>query len=313
MKTLKRCDKQMEEKIKEKLAAISKKHGGKVLFAHSLKDLSTMRTGGSADSVYMAGTIEEIVDVKVLLDEAKEKMRVLGRGSNTLLPEGEFRGTIILLNGGIFQDIRFAERKVTVGSGVRLERFISECRMKRLSGMEGLIGIPATIGGAVRMNAGYKEEISDRLTKVLVLDRSNKIKWIDKEKIEFGYRRSSFSSDTFILAAEFEMEVSTRIDVEKKLKDLFGEKNEKQPLKERTLGCIFKNPSTHAKSAGELIDLCGMKGARSGGAVVSNKHANFIINDRDAKVSDITDLISKMRKAVKERFLVDLEIEIEIW
>lgn len=302
----------MKDNIKKTLKKISAEYGGKIEFEYPLSECSTMKTGGTVFAVYMPENTEEIIEVSRFLDSVEMKTVVLGRGSNVLMPDGYLDKVFFILNRGDFRKIAFDGTKVVTGSGVWLEELIRRSSKHGFSGLEGLVGIPATVGGAVMMNAGYKDAISDNLIKINVLDSSYKRVEMEKKDIVFGYHCSSVDKDKIIVSAEFQLTECDEVDTRKKIEIYFSEKIKKQPLNKKTLGCIFKNPKEHRSSAGELIELAGMKNERRGDAVISDKHANFIVNVGSATSSDVLSLIDDVKVRVKKEFSVELEPEIEI-
>jgi UDP-N-acetylmuramate dehydrogenase len=220
---------------------------------------------------------------------------------------------VITLSGGPFREVKFEGGSVTAGAGAELAELISDCCERGLSGLEGLVGVPATVGGAIMTNAGYLSTISDRLVRVDCLDNSGNVISIDKGDIDFGYRRCSLGKDWIVVGAVFCLEEGTSPRVLKeKVKEYFLDKMSRQPLEKKTLGCVFKNPGNDSRKSAELIDMAGMKGERSGGAEVSGKHANFIVNTGDANAADMVCLVEEVKRKVMEKFSIELEPEIEI-
>jgi UDP-N-acetylmuramate dehydrogenase len=204
-------------------------------------------------------------------------------------------------------------KTVTVSSGVKLSRLLRESISRGLSGMECLAGIPASVGGALKNNASsVGGAITDTLQKILVLDGSLKTKWIDKKEVDFGYRSFYWDGGGVILKAVFNFRKSSHGKVRENTRDLLLEKFSKQPCEKKTLGCVFKNPEPSTQAAWELIDAAGMRGQKAGGAVVSEKHANFIVNENNATSGDVKELISWTKRRVKEKFNIELEEEIEV-
>ncbi|MBU1083583.1 MAG: UDP-N-acetylmuramate dehydrogenase [Candidatus Omnitrophota bacterium] len=294
------------------LERLSRKYGGKVLFGRPMSLYSTMRVGGKAAAVYLPSCAEELIQLSDILRRGNIRSEILGRGSNVLFPDNEFNAVVVIIREGVFSEISARGQHLVLGAGVRLEYMIAACRAEGLGGAEGLVGIPATVGGAVRTNAGYKRDIGSMVRKVLVWSETRGERWLEQKEMGFGYRCSGLEKGDIVLKAEFEFERCSRKETDERLKAYFSEKMEKQPLLERTLGCIFKNPQGDNRSAGELIELSGMKGSRSGGAVVSEKHANFIVNEGSATASDVKKLMKKIENEVKNRFSVELYPEIMI-
>jgi UDP-N-acetylmuramate dehydrogenase len=196
-------------------------------------------------------------------------------------------------------------------TGTLLQRLVNFSKENGYSGIEGLAGIPGTIGGAIFGNAGaFGYEMKDVLVSVEVMDIQGRIKKFNAEKINFGYRSSSISQNELILAAEIKLKKDKKEEVSAKIDDFLRKKREKQPIMEPSAGCVFKNPP--GLSAGKLIDEAGCKGIRIGDAEVSSIHANFFINKGKANASDFIRLMEEVAHRVKERFGVVLEPEIKI-
>ena len=202
--------------------------------------------------------------------------------------------------------------KIYVECGIMLGKMVRESMKHDLKGLENLIGVPGTLGGALMMNAGaWGGEISENLETVELLNGRNEIQVLSKADIDFSYRSSSFSKDIILLSATFKLKKSPK----KIIQDNFdlaklGRKNT-QPLNYRSAGSVFKNPSTK-HSAGMLIDQSGLKGFSIGGAKISNKHANFFVNNGDAKADDMISLIKKAKNTVKEKFNIELNLEVKL-
>jgi UDP-N-acetylmuramate dehydrogenase len=199
---------------------------------------------------------------------------------------------------------------VIAESGVMLGRLVKECIKRNLTGVESMIGVPGTLGGALVMNAGaFGGEISNYLHSVEIMNMSGEIKIYYPGDIDFAYRFSTLRADEFVLLARFDlMEEKSIIIQEKRDKASKGRKTN-QPLKFRSAGSVFKNPKENA--AGYLIDQAGLKGIRVGNAEISKHHANFFVNHGHAKSSDITSLIRLARKTVYKKFGIKLELEVK--
>ncbi|MEA3489129.1 MAG: UDP-N-acetylmuramate dehydrogenase [Candidatus Omnitrophota bacterium] len=302
----------LNREIREELRAICGKCGGTVLFGHPLGAHSTISIGGKASAWFVPSSLEGLCITKSFLEGAGVRTVVIGRGSNVLIPDEGLDAVVINLSDAFFSDVRIEGRSVTAGAGARLGRLVSLCCMGGLGGLEGLIGVPGTVGGAVFMNASYRGAASDFLEKVQIVNGEGQAFWMEKKELEFEYRGSSVKENEIITRVVFRLEEASPGDLNSGLKSLFAEKAGKQPLGEKTLGCIFKNPTGSGSGGGELIDKSGMKGYRRGGAKVSEKHANFIVNCDRASFSDVTSLMNDVRRKVLDRFSVELEPEIRI-
>jgi UDP-N-acetylmuramate dehydrogenase len=272
---------------------------------------NTARTGGIARAVIRAENADCLKRLMSFSGTGEGGLKVLGRGSNVLFPDGNVNRVPVLLSGSAFQAVSTADRYVRAGAGVPLGRLISECASAGLAGMEGLAGIPGTVGGALVMNASYKSSISDFFRGAVLMRPDGSITTVRKEEADFSYRGSSFGNG-IILEAEFVLEKEEPGRILARLKRLFREKMSSQPLGERTLGCVFKNPGGGLPSSGALIDRSGLKGTVAGGAMVSEKHANFIINRGGASSSDFLELMALIKNRVRMDSGVELQTEIEV-
>ena len=284
-----------------------------VIFNESLRVHTTMGSGGKTDIWYEPSSAKKLFNVIRNLVSCQIKFRVVGNGSNILFSDDVFDGVIISLKNSCFRELQIEKNRVIVGAGCGLAKVISECLEAGLSGLEGLTGIPATVGGAIKLNASYISAISDNIVRILVFN-GEKVEWVDKVNINFEYRKTSFKDTDIVLGAEFSLKNDDKETVKKRILKYSKEKVEKQPMGEKTLGCIFKNPNFQgALSAGEYIDRAGLKGETIGDAAVSHKHANFIINRGMATSSEIFRLMIKIKDVVNEKFSVILNPEVEIW
>lgn len=302
----------LTNEFRERLNALAAKHGGRVGFDAPLKEHTTIGIGGTADAWYEPFSPEELHCARSLFSDMGVRTVMAGNASNMLFPDGCLEAVVINLSAPTFREKSVEGDKLTVGSGAPLGGVISDCCKAGLAGFEGLVGIPGTIGGALKMNAGYKTTISDLLERVLVMTGCGELKWMEKSDLVFGYRSSSFAENDMILEAVFALGRGNAEDLVAALKENFREKMEKQPLDKRTLGSVFKNPLGSTYKSAQMIDMAGFRGKRRGGAGVTEKHANFIENAGGAKAADVKALISEIRNTVRTRFAVELETEIEI-
>ncbi len=234
----------------------------------------------------------------------------VGSGSNLLVADEGIDGIVITL-GKSFTHLEINGSHIYAETGVMLGRMVKECVKHNLSGLESMIGVPGTLGGALIMNAGaFGGEISNCLEKVEVMTLSGELKEYTVDEIDFSYRHSTFKDDEIIIGADFVLKESTTEDIQAKRGKASKGRKDNQPLRFRSAGSVFKNPKPDL-AAGYLIDQTGLKGMRSGDAEISEKHANFFINHGTAKASDIAKLIRIARKAVQEKFDIILELEIK--
>lgn len=302
----------MNDMIKDALSGLCDKNGSSIIFDEQLSWHSAISTGGKAAAWYEPLSPAELRETLPLLRDAGVRTIVIGNGSNVLMPDEKLEAVVISLSSDCFTHKRFKGDQLTVGAGEKLSALMSLCCARGLSGLEGLVGIPGTVGGALVTNASYKSTISDCLLRVKVIDRKGNVRHREREDLTFGYRKSSFDEGEIIIEAVFKLKGAAVLDLGKRLKDFFLEKIGSQPLDEKTLGCIFKNPKSSKYRSAELIEMAGMKGRRRGGAVVSEKHANFIVNSGRATSADIKTLIREIKDKVRQDFSVELAPEIEI-
>jgi UDP-N-acetylmuramate dehydrogenase len=238
-------------------------------------------------------------------------IRLLGGGSNLLVRDEGVKGVVVRLSGQAFSQIQTVKQSITAGAGARLGHVISTAVRAGLGGLETLVGIPGTVGGALHGNSGsHGGDIGQWTCQAEVMARSGEIIQREREDLVFAYRHSSLD-ELVILQARFQLEEEDSQELTKRMQKQWIIKKSGQPLAHQSAGCIFKNP--RGISAGMLIDQSGLKGTRIGGAEVSDRHANFIVVDRDASSNDVLQLIDLMRSRVAEQLGVELELEIEIW
>jgi len=280
-----------------------------------LKDFTTFKIGGPAKSFLRPADISRLRRVIKNSRERGEKVLVLGAGSNILADDRGVDAVVIKLDAKCFQGINNYGEIVEVGAGKPLSQLLAYCVQKGLSGAEFLAGIPGTVGGALAMNAGIslnkrKLAIGDLVERVLVLDYNNNLKVLERAKLKFGYRQSNLAKYV-ILGASFKLFPREPGFVKSKLSEYLSLRKAAQDWAWPNAGCVFKNPEND--SAGRLIDSCGLKGRRIGGAQVSRKHANFILNVEHASSRDVLVLMREIKKTVKIKHKIILKTEIKIW
>lgn len=271
----------------------------------SMSDYTSFKIGGPADLFYLAETEEELVRVVGEVRGIGVPYFILGNGSNILAGDGGYRGLIIKLSNC---ELKISENTITAGAGMQISFLLNKCMEESLIGLEFMAGIPGTVGGAVRGNAGaWQQNFGDKIQRVKILSENGEIKWIEQNECLFVYRGSRFKyNNEIILAAEIKMEKGEKKETEGQMKT-YLEKRKCQP-KEPSAGCIFVNPKP--RSTGELIEKCGLKGRQIGGAKISEMHANFIVNTGNAKAADVVALIDLVRNEVRSKFNVELKEEI---
>ena len=287
---------------------------GEVKFREPMRNHTSLRIGGPADIFAMPQDLSSLKNMHINLRRNKIPFFPLGGGTNILVRDGGIEGAVISLRsfrrtGVLSKDNKYAY--LFAEAGTLLQRIVNFSKENGYSGVEGLAGIPGTVGGAIFGNAGaFGYEMKDVLISVEVMDIEGRIKRFKAEEINFGYRSTSISQNELILGAEIKLKKDEKEEVSAKVDDFLEKKREKQPLREPSAGCVFKNPA--GLSAGKLIDEAGCKGIRIGDVEVSSIHANFFINKGEAKASDFIRLMEEVAHRVKERFGVVLEPEIKI-
>jgi len=264
--------------------------------------------GGPARAFIEPKTIKDLQIVKSFAEKHQETVISIGSGSNLLVSD-EGINCLVVSIGKSFKKILFEGNICYAGAGINLSKMVKECIKQNLAGLETLIGIPGTLGGALIMNAGaFGNEISNYLTAIEILNGNGMVELTPADEIEFRYRSSNFDKSTTILGAEFKLKKASGTEIRKTRDQTNLIRKNTQPLRFRSAGSVFKNPKDFA--AGYLIDKAGLKGLSVGGAIVSDIHANFIINQSNAKADDVVQLIKIIRKTILEKYSISLELEI---
>ena len=267
--------------------------------------------GGAADYFIAPKTVKQLKEVVRRCTKNNIRIYAMGFGSNLLISDEGLRGAVIKLEAEQFAQIEFDGVEVTAWAGSELSKLVLTCVEKGLSGIEALTGIPGSVGGAVKMNAGGNfGDFGSSVETVTLMDSDGNVFEKSKPELVFDYRRTNITAK-FILSARLKLNESDSEQIMRTVKEIWIYKKNNQPLNTKNSGCIFKNPQ--GGSAGALIDRAGLKGLRIGGAVVSEKHANFIIAEKECTSSDVMKLIEAIKEKVKEQFDVELELEVEIW
>ncbi len=284
---------------------------GKVDEDVSLKKLTTYRCGGNAKCVVYPKNIKSLVNLLSFLRERNVTHKVLGNGSNLLFSDKDYDGVLIKLNE--FDKIKFInKRKIRVGAGYSLIKLSLLAAKKGLTGLEFAAGIPGTVGGAIYMNAGaYKSDMGYLVDTVKVLTPDMKIVTLVNKEMQFHYRSSFLQSHPGYICLEvvLQLKIGKKEAIEELIKDRRRRRLESQPLEYPSAGSVFRNPPDNF--AGKLIEDSGLKGMKKGGAMVSDKHANFIVNYKNAKASDVKYLIDTCHDKVLKDYGIDLRIEQE--
>lgn len=276
-----------------------------------LKQYTTMGIGGLAPFIIFPSEKGKLEGLLLAFKEESIPWRILGAGSNLIVDDIGIKDIIINLSRMDAQPC-FEGEKARVPAGYRLGRFIVEATHRGLGGVERLSGIPGSIGGAIKMNASsFGGSISEIISGVELISTAGKREQRSYEKLDFAYRSSDVKQRDIILAADFSLKKKEPKDIKAELEYYATRRRATQPLGEKSAGCIFKNPPGY--SAGQLIEELGLKGRSSGGAVISEKHANFIINREQARFEDVMRLIDMIKNKTKKHSGIDLEEEVEIW
>ncbi len=274
---------------------------GRVLFDEPLSRHTTLGIGGSAEVWTEPADTPSLTKLVRFSTDEKIPLFIIGRGGNLLVKDEGVKGIVIRLNSAEFTYVKKEGQSLRCGGGAELTEVLKAARDNGLSGLEFTVGIPATVGGAVKTNLSvsypFKREIEEGLDYAKMLD-------LQGEERNFPH---------IIIEAKFNLQTADRGAIAKKMDDFIAYRQKTQELTLPSAGCIFKNPAGE-KTAGWLIEQCGLKGKRAGGAEISSRHSNFIINhNQKAKAKDVLALIEIMREEVKKRYNIHLELEVEIW
>jgi UDP-N-acetylmuramate dehydrogenase len=277
-----------------------------------LAPLTWYKLGGPARWLLRPRSVEELAALVARCGAENVDWRVLGKGANVLVSDAGVDGAVIVLDQPAFQACRWDGAGVSVGAGYDFPHLVREAANRGRGGLEGLAGIPGTVGGIIRMNAGGKYGfIGEVVETVDVLTPGGAIERRSAAAVSFSYRHTQLD-DCVVVGAELRLRPGDAGEMTATYRRVWQEKSAEQPaVAKRSAGCIFKNP--RGAAAGQLIDACGLKGARRGGAEISPRHANFIVADPAARAQDVLDLIALAKDRVADRFGVALETEIELW
>jgi UDP-N-acetylmuramate dehydrogenase len=277
----------------------------------SLAELTSLGIGGTTDLLLIAKH-EAIPDLLKLLDAQRVPHKFLGGGSNLLVMDGELPFVVLQLVKGD-PEVALDGNIATVDAAADLGRMVTFCAKNNLGGMEGLIGVPGTVGGALRMNAGaYGTQIGSYVREVKVYRTAERqIEILRGEQISFEYRHTSFAPDDMMLAVKLELPSKPYAEILQGIRICNEKRRSSQPLGQKSAGCIFKNPP--GGSAGQMIDELGLKGFSHGDARVSERHANFFVNTGQASAADMLALIADVRERVQQAYGVTLENEVVVW
>lgn len=284
---------------------------GEVLEHVSLKQYNTFRIGGLCKYMVFPSNKEDLKNLVILLQQEAVSYFVLGNGSNVILSDDYYDGVIIVLKK--MDSFEIKENQVLVGAGIMMPKLAMETINHNLAGFEWAVGIPGTVGGCIYGNAeAYKESTFDYLETVTVLNPQNEIEVLKKSDLSYGYRTSYFKTHPgyIILEAVFSLSNGNKLESMEKVMKRKEKRKMSQPLEYPSAGSVFRNPSSENPS-GKIIEELGLKGCRIGGAEVSQKHANFIINTGSSTGKDVRDLVELVHAKVKEATGIDLVMEQE--
>jgi UDP-N-acetylmuramate dehydrogenase len=276
-----------------------------------LAPFTWLKTGGPAQYFITPRHADELAEVVRLCHQTQVPLRVLGGGSNLLVRDEGVAGVVLHLSDPIFSRIEVDGNRITAGAGASLSQLISQTVKAGLAGLDVLVGIPGTVGGALHGNAGGKSgDIGQHVRTARVLTIAGEVFVRQEDELSFAYRFSSLN-ELIILEACFELHPEDPEEITRRMRKLWIMKKATQPLTFQSAGCVFKNP--RGMSAGWLIEQAGLKGTKVGEVEFSDRHANFIVTHPGATSQDVLKLIDLARAKVSSQFGVDLELEIQIW
>jgi len=287
---------------------------GKVeeVYGAKLRDFTTVGIGGAAERMVFPRSLQEIQEILRTERQQGREVRFLGAGSNLLVYDGGVPGTVLCLKKNMGKMLFSAGGSVVAEGGTMLPRFAVLCALSGLSGAEELAGIPGTVGGAMSMNAGaYGRFIGQIAEWVEIVDAEGRLHRLDARDVGFAYREAELPVRGVISRAGFRLSPGVPDEVFSRMKTFNERRRSTQPWGERTFGSTFRNPPN--QKAGMLLEQAGMKGAREGDALFSEKHANFLINAGRATSADAIRLIERGRERVRVMAGIDLALEVKLW
>jgi UDP-N-acetylmuramate dehydrogenase len=298
-------------RVSGKLAARLKELGVELRQGVALAEQTSLGIGGTTDELLLA-RYEAIPEVMRLLADENIPHRFLGGGTNVLVDDGELPWVVLLLPKAQ-PGMRVEGNATYVDASADLGGMVTFCAKRDLGGMEGLIGVPGSVGGALRMNAGaYGTQIGPHVREVeLYRSATGEIETLRGDAIRFDYRHTSFAPDDVMLRVKLELPSKPYREILAGIRVCNEKRRASQPLNQKSAGCIFKNPP--GGSAGRMIDELGLKGHHVGDAMVSDRHANFFVNAGHAGSADMLKLIDDVRERVRRAYGVELENEVIVW
>ncbi len=291
----------------DSLKEVSLKYGCRFLINEPLKEHTSFKIGGPCDIMVFPNSVEALRE----LISAADRYMILGNGSNVLFSDNGYRGVIFVL-GSDMSELTIDGEYITASAGAPLARVCKSALDSSLTGLEFAYGIPGTVGGAVFMNAGaYGGEMKDVAIEVTCITPSGEIRTYQSDSLDFGYRCSRFTkSEEIIVSAKFRLTAGDKSSIKARMDELIARRKSRQPLEFPSAGSTFKRPE--GTFAGLVIEESGLKGFEIGGAKVSDKHANFVINTGNATAEDVMSLISHIKKTVFEKTGYSLECEVKL-
>jgi UDP-N-acetylmuramate dehydrogenase len=299
-----------EKMLREKLKKLV---SGEILFDEPMERHTSIGVGGKADVLVFPRKREELQAVIALLRDLRTAFLPVGNCTNLIVRDGGFKGVLISLRDLCGQSLKAEGGGVSLfaEAGVPLSEIVALTVKEGLTGMEFCAGIPGTVGGGVKMNAGaYGREMKDIVKAVSLVNGTGRVRAVDRSELSFAYRNLALPEDAVIVSAEFMLQRQPGDRVRSKVHEIIALRKAKHPLRYRSAGSIFKNPLS--APAGRLIEQAGLKGTRIGGAMVSEEHGNFIVNAGAARAGDIISLIELVEERVFEKLGVHLEREVKI-
>jgi UDP-N-acetylmuramate dehydrogenase len=309
----------MDKRQKEELSRLGVNG---IQFDCSMAQYTTFHVGGPAESLYEARDADDLRRVVVFLNKEEIPYLVVGRGSNLLVKDEGLEGVVILLRGPLADMAKektdlsvpnTEEYNMTIhaGAGLPIADLLVHCRDAGYGGLEFLAGIPGTVGGAVAMNAGaFGREIGDRVKEIRVITAGGQIVVRNRSQLKFSYRALHMEKKSVIIGVCLIIDPEEANTVSKTIAGYLKKRKESQPMGYPSAGSVFKNPPNDY--AGRIIEHAGLKGKKIGGAMISEKHANYIVNTGDATAKDILELLSLVQEKVKKENGIKLEPEIKI-
>ena len=305
-----------ELSLRERDAAIEEiaaRRGVRAERGRRFAELTSLRVGGAIDWVISPVTEEQAAAVVFELDQSGIAWRALGSGSNVLADDADHHYVVVSLKE-LKGEARFDGERVSVSAGYSLPRLCIDAGRRGLAGIEGLGGIPGTVGGALWMNAGaYGHEIGN-VTETVRVARQGRVIEVPGSEVKWDYRHTSFREGELLLGATLHLLPDDPEKIGARMLEAKNKRLATQPHGSRSAGCFFKNPPGSAVGTGKMIDEMGMKGERRGGAIVSPVHANFIVTEgENAKASDAISLAEEIRERIRREKGIELEYEVELW